>query len=80
MTGITPWKTPNHRPMMTMVLTVTFLTANPLQMDTAKASIAKPMPVNRNVRNNVIVPSPSFMIAKEKPKYGWISNTRVRTD
>ena len=45
--GISAWKPPNQTPQMAPSFRVAFLTARPLQMDTAKASILRPT-ANKN--------------------------------
>ena len=42
MIGMSPWNPPNHNPIISIDLKLGVFMANPLQIDTAKASIAKP--------------------------------------
>ena len=45
--GIKAWKKPNQRPQIKAIFHENLLVVNPLQMETEKASIERPMPIKR---------------------------------
>ena len=46
--GISAWNAPNHAPQMRLARSEYFLMVRPLEMDTAKASIARPTDKRRS--------------------------------
>jgi hypothetical protein len=55
MTGIKTWNPPNHRAQTMAMRQENFLVVKPLQMETEKASMERPMAIKSNSRKDISI-------------------------
>ncbi len=61
MTGINAWKKPNHSPQTSAIFHEKRFVVNPLQIETEKASMERPMAIKSNSTKLIII---DFQTAK----------------